>query len=562
MAARRHRLAQRRKTVGFTQETLAEQLGVDSTTVRRWESGETGNGPQPWIRPKLARYLQVSVEELEELLHEPSTDDLRGDSPRVGSNVGSADLAVGPVGPQQGQPLRQLRHEVLTEGAATDPEAQSREAALTKAYAEAQARAQELRADTGSSASQNGNGLVPPTGQEVLGSLISAVGAELAGGLAGPLLYLACVNTPAQAAPLEWREQLREQLKTFLREWANTMERREHLRLLGWVAAAVAASPILNLNSDERERLSKVIAKPSRVDEQSITHIETILRDCKRQEDTFGPHAVLHTVIAQRELVDSLLGECPDELRPRLLSVYSSMSTSIGAYFFNLDDVASAMHYCDQARAAAHKARNAELAIHVLCTMSFFASWQDKAHTAIDFAAAARSLGAKTDDHLLQARTAAEFGLAYAVDGQYKECMTEFGRALASFMLSGGQRSPESPVYWLHEGLVVSHQSDALLRLDKPPEAAASAERGILLYGNSSDSGLAYCNIRLGTARLLCGEVEEAARVIGEGALLATKNRSARLTSEIMAARVRLQPWHNTTAVRELDERLRGWGMF
>jgi len=39
---------------------------------------------------------------------------------------------------------------------------------------------------------------------------------------------------------------------------------------------------------------------PSRVDNQAIGHIETILVDCKRQEDVFGPHSVLHTVIAQR----------------------------------------------------------------------------------------------------------------------------------------------------------------------------------------------------------------------------------------------------------------------
>jgi transcriptional regulator with XRE-family HTH domain len=66
MAAKRYRLAQRRKTVGFTQETLAEQLSVDATTVRRWESGKAS--PQPWIRPKLARHLQVSADHLEELL--------------------------------------------------------------------------------------------------------------------------------------------------------------------------------------------------------------------------------------------------------------------------------------------------------------------------------------------------------------------------------------------------------------------------------------------------------------------------------------------------------------
>jgi len=75
MVAKRRRLAQRRKTIGFTQEKLAEQLGVDSTTVRRWESGETETGPQPWIRPKLAHYLQVSAEQLEELLSEPARAD-------------------------------------------------------------------------------------------------------------------------------------------------------------------------------------------------------------------------------------------------------------------------------------------------------------------------------------------------------------------------------------------------------------------------------------------------------------------------------------------------------
>jgi hypothetical protein len=307
--------------------------------------------------------------------------------------------------------------------------------------------------------------------------------------------------------------------------------------------------------------LSKVVAQPSRVDEQSIDHIETILADCKRQEDTFGPYAVLYTVIAQREWVDSLLDECSDEFRPRLLSLYSSMSTSIGSYLFDLDDVASAMHYCEQGRTAAQEARNTELAIYTLCTMSFFASWQGKAHAGIDLAAAAQSLATKTDDHLLRACTDTEFGLAYAVDGQYKECMTEFDRALAGLALPVGQRSPESPVYWLHEGLVASHQSDCLIRLGKPVEATAPAERGLQLLDSSFVRNIALCNLSLGTARLLCGEVEEAARLTGEGALLATKHRSARLTSEVKATRGRLQPWKNTAAVRELDERLVTYGM-
>jgi tetratricopeptide (TPR) repeat protein len=188
---------------------------------------------------------------------------------------------------------------------------------------------------------------------------------------------------------------------------------------------------VSDLDSGEQERLAKAIAAPSRVDEQSIAHMESIFQHCQRQEDAFGPHAVLHTVIAQRELVDSLLDECPGELRPRLLSVYSSMSSSAGYNFFDLDDPAGAMHYCDQARAAAQEARNAELAIYALCNMSYLASQQGKAHAAIDFAVAAQSLSGKTDDVLLQVYAAERAASAYAVDGQYKECLSEFDRALA-----------------------------------------------------------------------------------------------------------------------------------
>jgi DNA-binding XRE family transcriptional regulator len=69
MPARRQELVRRRKMVGFSQERLAEAVGVDRSTVVRWERAETE--PQPWHRPRLAAALEITVEELAELL-EPS----------------------------------------------------------------------------------------------------------------------------------------------------------------------------------------------------------------------------------------------------------------------------------------------------------------------------------------------------------------------------------------------------------------------------------------------------------------------------------------------------------
>lgn len=93
MPVKRQRFAARRKAVGFSQEQLAERLGIERSTVGRWESGETE--PQPWSRPKLARALQVSVDELDDLLteREPAGED----DDRLAyflAHPGSADLVA------------------------------------------------------------------------------------------------------------------------------------------------------------------------------------------------------------------------------------------------------------------------------------------------------------------------------------------------------------------------------------------------------------------------------------------------------------------------------------
>lgn len=64
--AKRVGLVRTRKTAGYTQESFAEALGVDRSTVARWEAGD--HEPLPYVRPKMARLLDVSRDELNELL--------------------------------------------------------------------------------------------------------------------------------------------------------------------------------------------------------------------------------------------------------------------------------------------------------------------------------------------------------------------------------------------------------------------------------------------------------------------------------------------------------------
>ncbi|SDJ02884.1 Helix-turn-helix domain-containing protein [Actinokineospora alba] len=66
MGTRREALATRREAVGFTQEGLADAVGVEFSTVGRWERGVLT--PQPWRRPRIAKALAVSLDELDVLL--------------------------------------------------------------------------------------------------------------------------------------------------------------------------------------------------------------------------------------------------------------------------------------------------------------------------------------------------------------------------------------------------------------------------------------------------------------------------------------------------------------
>ncbi|WP_308296158.1 helix-turn-helix transcriptional regulator [Streptomyces sp. ISL-96] len=83
------RLAERRKVLGYSQETFAQALGVDRTTVGRWESGK--NAPQPPLRPKLAEVLQVDLAELDALVAQPQTPAQESAGTPPSNNYGSGD---------------------------------------------------------------------------------------------------------------------------------------------------------------------------------------------------------------------------------------------------------------------------------------------------------------------------------------------------------------------------------------------------------------------------------------------------------------------------------------
>ncbi|WP_327331658.1 helix-turn-helix transcriptional regulator [Streptomyces anulatus] len=87
-------LAERRRALGYSQEAFAHLLGVDRTTVGRWESRRIR--PQPAQRRKLAAAFGTSLQELEALLvpRHVTGGETVGSRPSEPPNVGDPDEMI------------------------------------------------------------------------------------------------------------------------------------------------------------------------------------------------------------------------------------------------------------------------------------------------------------------------------------------------------------------------------------------------------------------------------------------------------------------------------------
>ncbi|MFI9388925.1 helix-turn-helix domain-containing protein [Kutzneria sp. NPDC052558] len=94
MATRRDGLRRRREALGFTQETLAERMEVERSTVSRWERGV--EKPLPVAQSALADVLEVSAEQMENLLAEaapPARSDRVSDALRIPHRLDAVTVA-------------------------------------------------------------------------------------------------------------------------------------------------------------------------------------------------------------------------------------------------------------------------------------------------------------------------------------------------------------------------------------------------------------------------------------------------------------------------------------
>jgi hypothetical protein len=405
------------------------------------------------------------------------------------------------------------------------------------------------------------------TGRAPTDFFVACDAMELPHEIAGRLLRdVEALSGSAAAVPLvpaRERDRLFQQLVHLLANWAHAMDRREMLRILGWAATAATATPVFeSLSPAEQDRVVAAVHTPTRVDDTVVGHIEGVLWRCMRQDDTLGPQSALDTVLAQRNLAFGMLDGCPARVRPRLLAAYANLSRFAGWLSFDLNDHDSAWYYYEQARTAAHEAQDTELGALVLCHMSHLATWQRHPRIGIDHALAAQGWTLQTADPLLRAYASDVAARAYAMEGERTPCLIELDRAEQFISVAESRGTPpRSMAYFYGRGQLDATRSQCLLQLGEPGPAITVGHAAMSSIGPSFVRNRAFSALRVGGAYLASGEIDQAARVLGDVARLAAQNGSARLMEEFRATWGQLRPWARTHEVRDLDDLVSGYGL-
>ncbi|WP_067475445.1 helix-turn-helix domain-containing protein [Nocardia amamiensis] len=349
---------------------------------------------------------------------------------------------------------------------------------------------------------------------------------------------------------------LNSMLDTDLKAWLD-MNRREMLEFLAVAGTLPAAALLAGLERGTGGHVARGL--PVKLDAAAIDQIETVLDAVGRQYEAFGPKAVLAVRQGQADLVDALLPDCPSPLRPRLLSVRASLARSLGWQSYDAGDLRMAGHHYELARNAAHEAANPSLTALVLCNMSLAATRGGRPGVGVDHAMAAAYWADRSDDRYLLAYARDMAAEAHAELRQAHECRTALDEAREIIERAA---YTHLPTYVYDPALNAGFAAECLIKLGVGNHAVTAANRCVELIDPAFALSRGFADVGLGTALCLIGEADEAARIIARTADTALTHGSARLTSEVRAARDTISHTApGSASLRELDTKLTAHGL-
>lgn len=333
----------------------------------------------------------------------------------------------------------------------------------------------------------------------------------------------------------------------------DEMDRRALLRTAGGAGVGLAA---VGLVPDE-QRARWLMSGAGRTDRHALDLVRSTLHGAMLLDDTLGSPAAQGMVVAQQQLVEAMLTNCPANLRPDALTLYAEWVGLAGVLAFDANDFRTAARLYNLARDTAHEADSEDVGGYMLAHMSQLALWQQQPRVAVDHAVAAQARVTRSRDRSLRAYISMRAAEAYAVAGQRGYCLDaldDAAGALAGYPAPGGPA--ESRAYFATPAMLSSFRAQCCALLGDWSDALTASRAALDSLDPRFSRDRAMVMLELAGILVRTGEVEEATAMIGDAVTLTDRNRSPRLAAFITTSRRTLSPWSATPAVRQLDDQL------
>ncbi|MFL6111824.1 MAG: hypothetical protein ACJ786_10785 [Catenulispora sp.] len=328
----------------------------------------------------------------------------------------------------------------------------------------------------------------------------------------------------------------------------NSLSRRSALLNLSSLFAVAAAAPLAADRAFPEQA--------GRVDEGMVANTRLIVGGLRQQNAALGPSATVQTGLAMRAMMESVVKDAPSGLTGRAWVVYGDLSHLIGWMMFNMGQDELAAFYYEDARKAAYRADDYELAANILAAQAHLSMTGGDHGAAVDHAQAAEEAAKRGASRHARAYTADMAARVYAASGQGARSLAALERERKQMQrIDWAEPAAERwgfygpAFYWARE-------SECHLLLGHPVEAADAGALAQQRFNPAYLHNNAMTLARRAQAQVQFGDVPAACQALAEAARMATVAGSWRLGIELGRAREQLTPYAGEPIVQALEARM------
>ncbi len=324
------------------------------------------------------------------------------------------------------------------------------------------------------------------------------------------------------------------------------MDRRHFVVLTGTGLTAFAHDWLL-----DPERVAAAM-RGRRADHAVADDLERVAEARRRLDDALGGGAVFRAVREDLRLVTEILDNSSytEDVGQRLYAVAAEFARLAGLLAYDSNQEALAQRYFMAGLRAAHSSGNRAVGANILGFMSKQARDRDP-RDAVRLAESAL-VGAKdltpATASWLQARIASS--AAYAGDATASDRAQ--GRMFE--LMATVEPAAEPPwIYWWSDAEAYYHAGQSALALNKPRQAETHFRSALSRLSPSFPRDRASWLTRLALARVQLSELDGACRAATEAGALLRRLDSQHLWTRLGEFRKAVQPYANTTLVKDFD---------